>query len=159
MWWIELYECITLVNLEIPPPCRNLQGCVHNQLATLHEPFTRLSKGSCVFLQAGNCVQSPLHTIHIHCVGVLRNFRKPVRSVMVPDLEGHQYWHRGSCWISHTACSEVRTSPSGNYPSTLVSYIARFILLLKRLRLHPNEIKAVHELKLGDSAKRVANGF
>jgi hypothetical protein len=92
----------------------------------------------------------------IQCGSWFRNSRKPVPSVTLPDLVGHQHWQRRKYWISQTACSKVRRSPSRSYPSRLVSHMARSIQLKKRIRLHPYKITAVHELKPGDSAKRVA---
>jgi len=87
---------------------------------------------------------------------LIQKFKEPVPSVMLPDLVGHQHWQRRKYWISQTACSKVRRSPSRTYPSRLVSHMARSIQLKKRIRLHPYKITAVHELKPGDSAKRVA---
>jgi hypothetical protein len=95
--------------------------------------------------------------IVMQCDSWLRNSRKPVPCVTLPDMEGHQYWQRRNCWMSQTACSKVRWSPSGNYTSRLVSHMARPIQLLKkRLRLHPYKITVVQKLKPGDSAKWVA---
>ena len=62
--------------------------------------------------------------IVMQCSSWCRNSRKPVPCVTLPDLESHQYWQRRKCWISQTACSKVRRSPSGNYPSRLVSHMA-----------------------------------
>ena len=90
------------------------------------------------------------------CSSWFSNSRKLVPCVTLPDLEGHQYWQGRKCWKSQTACSKVRRSPSGNYLSRLVSHMARPIQLKKKsLCLYPYKITAVHELKLGDSAKRV----
>ena len=76
--------------------------------------------------------------------------------VTLPDLEGHQYWQRRKCWISDRILQSLKKSIRKLSQQVGVSYGMSHTALKKLLFLHPYKITAVHELKPGDSAKRVA---